>query len=157
VHHQVKVVAILMIVQGAMECLYGLMFVAMGPVMLAIIANDPGTGSPPPPAWIAGIYPVLGLPALVAGALKIWAGILNLKLRGRTLGIVGLFSGLLTIMSCAIYCFPTSLALMIYGLIVYFDSDTARAFTIAEDRVPPDEALQRVDREREDRLRQMYR
>jgi hypothetical protein len=154
----VKIVAILMIVQGALECLYGLLFVAMGPLMLAVIANDPGTGSqPPPPAWIAGIYPVLGLPALLAGVLKIWAGILNLKLRGRTLGIVALFSGLLTIASCAIYCFPTSLALMIYGLIVYFDSDTARAFLIAEDRVPVDEVLHRVDREREDRLRQMYR
>ncbi len=156
-HHQIKIVAILMLVQGVLEILYGLMFVAMGPVMLAVIANDPGTSAqPPPPAWVAAIYPALGLPALIAGALKIWAGVLNLKHRGRTVGIVALFSGALTVFSCAIYCFPTTLALMVYGLIVYFDSDATRAFFLGEEGLPGEEVLVRVDREREERLRTRY-
>ena len=156
-HHQVKLLAILMLVQGSMEALYGLMFVALGPLMLTMIAIDPGTASqPPPPAWVAAIYPALGLPTLIGGSLKLWAGVLNLRFRGRTLGIAALFTGLLAIPSCALYCIPTALALLVFGLVVYFDADATRAFVLGQDRLPADEILDRVDREREARLRAGY-
>jgi len=40
-------------------------------------------------------------------------------------------------LSC--YCAPTSIALFVYGLIVYLNSDVATAFEMAEQGVSPKE------------------
>jgi drug/metabolite transporter (DMT)-like permease len=88
-----------------------------------------------PPAWIFLIYVVLGVVLLAVAGIRIFAGIRNLSFKGRTLGIIAVFCGLIT--SLTIYCAPTSIGLVIYGLIVYLDSNVAQTFRDREAGVPP--------------------
>ena len=140
-YNQVPIVAILMIVQGALEFLMGGFLVVMAiivpPMMEDMMRRQPG--GPPPgmpfmPADFAtfamAIYLAMGVAGLLAAPLRIIAGIRNLLYRGRTLGITAMFVGLLSGLTC--YCAPTSLGVLIYGLIVYFNQQTARAFEMGE-------------------------
>jgi hypothetical protein len=131
--NQVQVVAILMIVNGALVSMMGLLYTAMGPLMCTMITLVPpaGPGGPNPEdklvfSAISGIYVVIGVPTLVCGVLNIVAGIRSLSFRNRILALVALFSNIVTVFSC--YCCPTSVGLMIYGLIVFFQPDVARTF-----------------------------
>ncbi|HEY7308775.1 MAG TPA: hypothetical protein VH643_05350 [Gemmataceae bacterium] len=143
---QVPVVAILMIVNGAIVSLMGLYLVIMGPAMFTMmkLAPPPSGPGPNPPggpdAIILGImsavYVVLGLLVLVASVLNIVAGIRSLKYRGRTFAIVALFSNLVALFTC--YCSLLSLGVMIYGLIVFFHSDVADAFARVAEGLPPE-------------------
>ncbi len=141
----IPVIAVLLIVQGIMEALMGVLYVAMGPAMFALLKFAPppssSAGGGPPPDAVFGIlsavYIVIGVLVLVAGGLKIFAGVKNMKFRSRTLGIVALSSGALTILSC--YCLPTALALMVFGLVVYLNDESTRAFQMGEEGTPPDE------------------
>jgi RsiW-degrading membrane proteinase PrsW (M82 family) len=137
---QVRLVAVLSIVQGGLECLAGVLYVAMGPLMRTFLdaaleqqAREGGMRPQLPPAfatWMAVVYALLGLAALAVGALRIVAGIRGLKYRGRILGIVSFAVGVASFFTC--YCAPTSLALMVYGLIVYLNADVGRAFEMAK-------------------------
>jgi hypothetical protein len=140
-HTQVTVVAILMIVQGVLELLMGgflvVMAIVIRPIMEDVLQRQPG--GPPPgmplmPADMAKfamvIYLAMGVAGLLAAPLRIIAGIRNLRYRGRGLGITAMFVGLLSGLTC--YCGPTSLGVLIYGLIVYFNEQTARAFEMGE-------------------------
>jgi hypothetical protein len=120
---QVTVVAILLIVEGALELLVAFILLIGGPAMMLEFEQQ---SAEVPPAVVGAIVTIFGVVALAAAVLKIVAGIRNLKYRGRTLGIVALVSGVLTMFTC--YCAPTALALMVYGLIVYLNGDVARAF-----------------------------
>jgi hypothetical protein len=145
---QVTVVAILMIVQGGLEILMGIFMTVMGPVMFTMFSQmpqQPGVQGPPPELGgiIGGVYIVLGVAALIAGVLRIIAGIRNLKYRGRGLGLVALFAGVLTLPG---YCCLTSIGLLIYGLIVYFNADVARAFEMGEQGRSADEIKAAFDR-----------
>ncbi len=134
---QVPVVAVLSIVQGALECLAGVFYAAMGPMMRTILENvarqQPEARTELPTGFAAGMtafYVAGGLVVLAVGVLRIVAGIRGLSYRGRVLGIVSLAAGLLSVLTC--YCLPTSLALAVYGLIVYLNADVARAFEMGE-------------------------
>ena len=141
----VPVVAILMIVQGVLEMLMGLLYVLIGPMLFGFLslAGPPPSSSAggPTPAETMGImsavYIAMGLPALIAGVLKVVAAIKNLKYRGRTLGIVALASGAVTVVTC--YCMPTAIALMVFGLIVYLNEESVRAFAMGEEGRSPEE------------------
>jgi hypothetical protein len=144
---QVQVVAILMIVNGALVSLMGLLYICLGPAMFALMKLGPagtGPGGRPNPAgpstaeatFLSAFYVVIGLPVLAAGILNIVAGIRSLKYRGRILALVALFSNLAPLFTC--YCLPTSLGVMIYGLIVFFQSDVADAFARVADGLPPE-------------------
>ena len=140
---QVKVVAILMIVNGAIVSLMGLYLVIIGPAMFTMMKVAPppqGPNAGGPEAMILGImsavYFVLGLLVLVASVLNIVAGIRSLKYRGRTFAIVALFSNIAALFTC--YCFPLALGVMIYGLIVFFQSDVADAFARVAEGLPPE-------------------
>lgn len=145
-HRQIKIVAILLIVQGALEVCMGLFLSVMGPVMFGILSSapPPSSGGPAPPAALfGGIYLAMGLATLIAGVLKLVSGIRNLKCRGRTLGFVAFGSGILTMMSC--YCLPTALALGVYGLVVYLNQNAARAFELGESGMPTDQIMATID------------
>ena len=93
----------------------------------------PVTAAPMPAGFeliMLAMYGSMGLISLVIGVLGIWAGIRMLKFRGRTLGIVALSSGLLSIAGC--YCLPTAIGLFIYGLIVLLNEPVKRAFAMGE-------------------------
>ena len=133
---QVPLLAILMMVQGGLELLYAAFMLVMGVVMLISMRNIPPNpqGGPQGPLMVGApviinvVYLALGALLLTVGILKLAAGFRNYRYRGRTLGLVALFSGLAAVFSC--YCFPTGLLLLIYGLIVYFDQQTAYAFEL---------------------------
>jgi hypothetical protein len=150
---QVQVVCILMIIQGVLECLLG-MIVGLGgflfPDLIRSInlmvqeeqkrqpAGPPIQGIPEEFGWLmTALIVAMALGALVAGLLKITAGIRGLEYRGRVHGIVALFCSILAFPIC--YCAPTGLGVMIYGLIVYFNGDVGRAFAMAQKGKSPQE------------------
>jgi hypothetical protein len=143
---QVPIVAVLMMVQGALEGVLGLFLVIAGPLLFAFLRTSPSpsSGGELPPAFLSVVYVVMGLSLVALAVLRFVAAIRNLRYRGRTLGIVCLCSGALTVLSC--YCTPTAAALMVYGLIVYLNEQTARAFAMAEQGIPPEEVRERLAR-----------
>jgi hypothetical protein len=154
--NQVIVVAILMIVQGVLECLMGIFLAVMALVFvpsfleMAERQQKGAPGGPPgmPPGFAelaTGIYLVMGLAGLIAGIAHLVAGIRNVSYRGRVLGMVAMFLGLISIGTC--YCAPTSLGVMIYGLIVYFNQETARAFELGEQGMSREEIRRTLDRD----------
>lgn len=146
-HRQIKIVAILLIVQGSLEILMGGFLSIMGPVMMSVMSAAPppttGGSPPPPPEFMAGMYLAMGIPTLLAGILKIVSGIYGVRVKGRVLGYVALGSGLVSAASC--YCLPTALGLGIYGLIVWLNSKSGEAFALVESGMTPDDAFARID------------
>ena len=132
----VPVVAVLMMVQGGLELLMGLGLVAMGgflPVMMRMDEMQGGADGPPPEmiGWMMlGIYGGLGLLALVAAGLHLFAGLRNYRFRSRTLGLVALAGGMVTVFTC--YCAPTSIALGVYGLVTYLNPEVGQAFAMGQ-------------------------
>lgn len=137
---QVPIVAVLMIVQGALVGLLGLVFLIFGPLAL-LGALDQG-GSQPPPAAMGVLFILLALFLLASGGLLIFAGVRNRKYRSRSLGLVALGVGTLASITC--YCAPTALGLLIYGLVVYLNSDVRYAFELGERGATADEIVRTV-------------
>jgi hypothetical protein len=69
--------------------------------------------------------------------LNIVAGARSLRFRGRGLALTALFLNIIPMFT--FYCAPTSLAVMIYGLIVFFNGEVAQAFRLAGEGVPAEE------------------
>jgi hypothetical protein len=129
----VPVVAILMMVQGGLEILMGLLYSSMAAIMpfaLEKQAEHGGQQAPIQIKWMLYVYAALGLVVFVAAGIKIFAGWQNYRYRGRIIGFVALGSCCASLLGC--YCFPTALALAIYGLIVYINDDVSKAFALAE-------------------------
>jgi hypothetical protein len=158
---QIHIVAILLMVQGALECMMGILLGIAGLVFPSMFTwmNEMGKQQPPPPgggpapefpqemAWLMfAIYLGLGVVTLLVGVLRILAGVQNVRYQGRTFGIVALFLGVVPFFTC--YCAPTSLGLMIYGLIVYFSHDSAHAFEWRKQGKTPEEIWHRLTRPR---------
>ena len=158
---QISVVAILMIVQGVLEWLMGLLLVAAGFFMPALMEfmkeqqkQQGGQGAMPMPFLpeelgdlLTVIYLALGAGCLLAGTLKLIAGIRNLRYRGRVLGIVAQIMGIFSLPTC--YCAPTSLGVMIYGLIVNCNGDVVQAFEMGEKGSSPEEIKEYFERKYE--------
>lgn len=142
--NQVKVVSILMIVQGGLATVMGLLYAIAGPSLMAfVISQEKNVRAADKQALtvVTVYYLTSGLLAIVAGALNIFGGIRGLKFRSRTFLIVSLFANVLALATC--YCIPTSIGVMIYGLIVIFNADVAKAFELGDQGVPPEEILRR--------------
>jgi hypothetical protein len=138
----VRVVAIMMIVQAALELLaaavYGAMAVFM-PIMLRQMPNQPGMPNQPV-IWILPLtYGGMAAAALVSAVLHLVAGLRNYRFRGRTLGMVALACGMLSVFTC--YCLPTTVALAVYGLIVYLNPEASEAFRMGEAGSKPAEII----------------
>lgn len=150
----VPIVAILMMVQGGLEVLLAGYILVMGVAMAVFVGNAAGAQPPPaqgpPPEMVGwmmgGIYLVLGAGLMAGAALKLIAGYRNYRFRARMLGLVAMFSGLATLFGCV--CFPTALALLIYGLIVYLDQQTVYAFQLGEQGQTPEQIRSHLERYR---------
>jgi len=81
----------------------------------------------------------IGILIVATAGLRIYAAYRAYQFRGRVMGIVSLIFGCITILTC--YCFPTSLALLVYGLIVYNNQDVKSAFTLGEQGTPAAQIL----------------
>jgi hypothetical protein len=134
-------VAILMIVQGGLELLMALLLLGLAgavPVMFPEMPGDGGAArelggaAPPVPFRVMMIatYAVMGAGGLIAGVLHVVAGIFGLRFRRRTLGIVALCAGLVSLTTC--YCAPTAIGLAVYGIITYSNPQVRAAFALGD-------------------------
>lgn len=113
---QVGIVAALLVLQGLAEC---------GAALLLLYL------------WKKSLLSVGAVLVVFAlGALKVFAGTRNLQYRNRGLGVIALFTGLLSLLPC--FCLPSALAIMVYGLVVYQHRNVKRAFAArqAETGIP---------------------
>ncbi|MEX2174061.1 MAG: hypothetical protein WD872_06845 [Pirellulaceae bacterium] len=144
---QVRIVSVLNGVQGALEIPMGLLLCGMAtlfPIMMRMEANNPDRqgGNPPPDEmlWVmTGVYLALGVPTLLAGILRIVAAVSNFRYRRRTLGVLSISLGMVSLLSC--YCAPTSIGVLIYGLIVYLNPAVKAAFQMGDEGHPSDQIL----------------
>jgi len=141
---QVKFVGILMMVNGVTVAIMGGIYVAMGAVMMGSMPPPPAGGGGPPPEIFLVIYGSMGGAALIAGLLNLIAGFRVMMMRNRTFGLVALFSNVLALTTC--YCILTAIGMMVYGLVVLFNSDVARAFEMVARGATPEEAVRRFTR-----------
>jgi hypothetical protein len=138
---QVKVVGILMMVNGVLSILMGGFYAVMGSIALFGMPGGPPPGGGPPAGLFAAIYGVIGGSVILSGLLNAVAGLRVMTFRNRVLGIIALFSNLLTLFTC--YCAVTGIGMLVYGLIVLFHSDVARAFEMVSRGATPEEAIGR--------------
>ena len=145
---QVRVIAILNAVQGLLELMMGGLLVFAGVMMLAMEDNpefqrameqqqDPAAAEIMPYMWIG--YTVIGALLIASGIFRMIAGFTNWKFRGRIMGIASMVVGLVSVIGC--YCAPTSLAVLVYGMIVYLNPSVAQAFQMGSEGVPGDRIL----------------
>lgn len=144
---QVPVIGVLMIVQGILLTIVSLFIVLYAVMMPRFfdemqrdMAAKGGNGAGMPPEF--GTWFMMGalLFALTIGGmavLMILSGFKVIKYRGRTFAIVMLCVGMLSIATC--YCFPTGLALAVYGLIVLLNGPVKLAFDLSEQGYDPRE------------------
>ncbi len=121
----VPLVAIGLIVQGALELLLGVFLLLLG--LTFMVAKDKELEGMAP---IGGLMLGFAIPSLGCGFVRVIAGYYNLRYRRRGLGMAALGLGLLTMIT--FYCAPTSIGLAVYGLIVYLNESVAAAFAMAE-------------------------
>ena len=121
----VRIVAMLMIVQGALELGFGAIMLACGAMFLMVRAPELADMR-----GIAIICLVLSVPGIIGGVLHLWAGPANWQFRRRKLGIVALGVGLIAMFT--FYCALTGIPLAVYGLIVYLNDSVTVAFEMGE-------------------------
>jgi hypothetical protein len=121
----VRIVALLMIVQGVLELGFGALMLASGAMFLGVrepeLAHLQG---------LAVLCLALSVPGIIGGILHLWAGPANWQFRRRKLGIAALGVGLTAMFT--VYCAPTGIALAVYGLIVYLNDSVTVAFEMGE-------------------------
>jgi hypothetical protein len=123
----VPIIATLMLVLGFCELLMAIFCLFFAMLMLALPPEaNVGTDMRLASAFYGGISLVLG----AAGLLRLLAGYFNLTYRKRGLGIASLGLGLITVFTG--FCAPTSIALAVYGLVVYFNDSVLGAFTLGD-------------------------
>ena len=132
---QVRIVAILSVIEGVLEFLMGLLYVScaiMLPLLLQRASPPPGAGNSPAVAFgpIIAMYSVMGVPVLLCGGLRLFAAIRNYQYRSRTLGIISAVAGIASLLSC--YCAPTAIGLAIYALIVLLHPAVKVAFELGQ-------------------------
>ncbi len=137
----IRVVAVLMMVQGFFELGFGGVLTIMAFVfpsaMAAMMAADPQMqqeGAPDPEVaarMMLVIYLVMGLAGVIPGLVHVAVGFRNLFYRGRTLGLVAFCLGLATFP--LFLCLPTALLLAGYGFVVYLNPASTKAFALGDE------------------------
>jgi hypothetical protein len=143
---QVKLVGILMIVHGITVAIMGGLYAALGSMFMFF--TPPAGGGGPPPELFLVVYGVIGGAILICGILTSIAGYRVMTLRNRVFGLVALFLNVVPLISC--YCAPTSIAMMVYGLIVLFQPDVSRAFGLVAGGATAEEAVRKFTRRYDD-------
>ena len=147
--NHVRVLGILMVIQGIAAALMGLFFVAYAAflpfLMTQMAQNDPNfrgekgeaiAKTMPIMAAVMGGFAAVGL---IPGILQIIAGVKTYRFRGRKFAIAGLVVGLIPSLTC--YCGPTAVALTVYGFIVLMNPQVIQAFEMRLRGLEPDQIL----------------
>lgn len=133
---QVRVVALLMIAQGVLEIPLGVFFGSIAGIFPFILKSADRQVLGPEGEnvrffWLISItYGLLGAAHLAAGVLHIVAGWRNYRFRGRILGFVAMWVGIITLI--APLCTLTAIGLLVYGMIIYLNESVVKAFAMAE-------------------------
>ena len=125
----VRIVAILLIVQGILE----LLFCTLGFGFLVLVQVMPKKEAEAL-RGVGMLLAAISVPALIVAVLRITAGIFNFRYRRRGLGMIALLVGLLMMITG--YCAPTAIALAVYGLIVYVNEPVVMAFAMGDSGRP---------------------
>jgi hypothetical protein len=137
---QIRPIAILLILQGVATVVAGIALA----IFMVKMTDDPkfrqgfieqqqeNPNLPPDFAekmldWMKTGYVAYGAALGVIGVFGVIAGGMNYNYRGRIAGILAMVANLASVMAC--WCFPSSVALLIYGLIIYLSADAERAFS----------------------------
>ena len=125
---QIPVVGILNLVQASLELMMCVMVIGIA-IFMWTMQNDPklqNIPNAPPMQWIAIGYFIFGAVIGVIATLRLVAGIMILKKRGRVFSIVASILGLATVFTC--YCSLTSIALCVYSLVVLIQPSVIEEF-----------------------------
>ncbi len=148
--NQVMVVGILQIVFGAMELLMAGLLIFYAVLFAFVMPNieNRGGDAPPPEVlfWGSIGLAVGGGLVLCFSILRIVTGIYSFWFKHRTLMLISLIGGMITIFTC--YCGPFSLGVGIYGLIVMLDPSVRQAYRLSAEGVPAEEIKARFARAR---------
>lgn len=127
---QVPALAIAMIVNGALTTAMGLYYMLFGGFFVHDLVRAQQTASAEDDGILSGIiFGAVGLIAfvhLVPGVLQAWAGWRLRTFRSRGLGLAALGCGLIATLGC--YCAPTSIGLLVWGVIVLMNEDVVARF-----------------------------
>lgn len=144
--NQVRVVAILNGVQGALELVMSAIYLAMGGMftfMRPEMIRQGNQQGDPSAEVMANIMPivffVLGGGMILLSILRIIASFRNYYFQNRVLGIVAMCLGLVSSFTC--YCAPTSIGIAVYGLIVLFNREVIEAFELRTKGATADQVL----------------
>ncbi|MEM7479074.1 MAG: hypothetical protein AAF483_29165, partial [Planctomycetota bacterium] len=135
-----------MIVNGIFTSFYGIYTIVLSFFWPDMMANNPAFQDGTPEAKMAMEFmPIAfiatGVLCIILALLYVFSGILLIKFRGYKFAFVALIGGMASLMTC--YCFPTSLGLLIFGLIVLLDQPVRDAFEAAEAGVSPKDIISR--------------
>jgi len=126
-----------MIIQGALEFVWGLAYVGLGVAVPMFLANQPA-GANIPEEQLEMVQMIQGLVlggagvlSVLTGALRVAAGWRGLYFRSRGLAMFSHFFGLLNVVTC--YCLPTSIGLCIWGCMVHLKPEVKNAFKLGAD------------------------
>jgi hypothetical protein len=128
---QVPMLGTVMIVHGVLVGGLGLYLLVFGGFFAQSVATTPAstTSVDAIDAVMVGAFSVIGLVHMVPGVLQVWAGVQLRAFRSRGLALAGLGAGLVTVLGC--YCSPTSIAMLVWGLIVLMHEDVRARFAAA--------------------------
>jgi hypothetical protein len=108
-------------VQGALEMV----------AALALLVGGSDSDTRAPTTLFGALLHYLAPPVLlICGGLKAFAANRTRCFRGRRIGLAGLWSAIPT--AWVWLCAPSGLALLIYGLVVYRDRRSRKAFALGE-------------------------
>ncbi len=148
--NQVLVVGILQIVLGVMELMMAGLLIFYAVLFGFVMPNikDGNRQEMPPEAmfWISIACAVGGAVVLVFAILRIVSGTYSFWFKQRTMMMVSLIGGMVTVLTC--YCSLFSVGVGIYGLIVMLDPAVRQAYRMAAEGMPAEEIKARFARAR---------
>ncbi|MEM9646506.1 MAG: hypothetical protein AAF989_16055 [Planctomycetota bacterium] len=127
---QITVVGILMMIQGVLNMVAALFIGFYAWILPEIFRQTPnGQGVPAEALLIMGVI-TGGVAAFVfsIGVFNVWAGWWTVHYKNRGRAIIALWSGLGSLFTC--YCLPTSIILLIYGLVILMSPTANLAFDL---------------------------
>ena len=148
--NQVMVLGILQIVQGALELMMAGLLIFYAVLFAFVMPNmKDGNAQEMPPEvmfWISIGCAVGGAIVLVFAVLRITSGVYSFWFKQRTMMMISLIGGLVTVFTC--YCSLFSIGVSIYGIIVMLDPAVRQAYQMAASGVSAEEIKARFARAR---------
>jgi hypothetical protein len=123
----VRILAVLMMANGAINCLIGLALAIGLPLLLGMENKNQARHDPAEATVMWVIFGGLGFLVGLFGLFSITAGFFCFRFRARTFVLISIFSNVVIFLLAGLFGF-LSIALMIYGLVVMFNPEVARAF-----------------------------